>query len=365
MTGKNRLLDNVRRESKRILKCEFCVVQDVKPHLSPYHNGEGEGGRGDVDFNVMDIHLREVHSESKEAFRHRVISVQQNFGNLWGKVNVPRVGDLVAVLFMENQKAIILGGIHNHWQEPPCRDHNTADGICYDYLFKWAKWREPEKDEDGNYFGHPPAQHPDCLRGYHDTRDWQLVFDCIKGHEDPHCQGCKNIDWVQAGSTWFKSFSDESDTTKDAKDRVKFHHISGSTIFFDADGTVYLENRNGESYPLGHIKFFNDGEIELQSASDPSGEVCGVDGDGSGCTDGARARLFPSGEIELKNLENEAIVKVHSSGKIELKRGAGSISIEADGTINIAGATVNISADHLNISASVDGSCPHGEFVIS
>lgn len=361
-TGNSRVLDRMRREDKRLLKCEFCIVQDVKPHLNPYNNGEGKEGAGDVDFNVMDVHLREVHSTSRQAHRQRVIAVQQDFGNLWGRVYAPRVGDLVAVIFLENQNAIILGGVHNHWQEPPCRDHDTSAGICYDYLFKWAKWREPLRDEDGNYYGHPPARHPDCLRGYHDTRDWQFVFDCFKGHADPHCQGCKNIDNVQTHCTWFKFLSDESDTTQDKKDRVKFHHISGSTIFFDDDGTIYIENRNGESYPLGHIKFFNDGEVEIQSASDPSGIVCGCDGDGSGCTDGARVRLFPNGEIELKNLENEAIVKIHSTGKIELKRGSGYITIEADGTINIVGPTVNITADHLNISANEGGSCPHGDF---
>jgi len=351
----NRLADEIRRELKRLIKVEYCNVIDVMPHVSPYP--------GERDFNIVDIKLRDIHKDDPTVYRMRAICLQRDMGNLWGRVYTPRVGDLVAVLFLENEKAIVLGSLPNHFQEPPCRDHDRSKSICMDYLFKWSKWRAPDWDSDHNPIDHPLPQHPDCLRGYHDQRDWQLVFDCIKGHGDPWCQGCKNVDFVLVGSSWFKFISDETDSAKFPKDRIQFHHLSGSVFWFERNSTIYLENRVNE-VPKAHIKMCPDGRVEVQSRSAGSSSSCcgqvtsacpscgetGCTGEcgGSGCTVqdgccevGARIRVEPDGEIELKNLETDAYIRIETNGEIKLhspiKITLDAPIVEATGGMSVAG----------------------------
>jgi len=334
----NRIQDEIQREMKRHLKFEFCIVEDVKPHIDPYP--------GERDLNVVDILLRDIHSDDPTTYRKRATCLQWFGGNLWGHVWTPRKDDLVLVLFMENEKAIVFGFLPNHWQEPPCRKHDASGGcsadkaICYDYLFKWAKWRPAPHNSEKKPRAHPPAQHPDCLRGFHDQRDWQLVFDCLFGHNDPWCQGCINLDYVLAGSHWFKFLSDETDSTKFWPDEHHYHHRCGSTVMFWDDGVIYIENRVEES-PKGHVKFFPDGKIELQTHSLPSGDVCGCRDDGSGSPNGARIQIKPSGEILLNNLEAGAYIQIKADGEIVL-HSATKITLDApqvdvDSDVDIGG----------------------------
>lgn len=314
-TVHDRLVDVVRRELKRHLKVTYCVVEDVYPHIDPYPD--------ERDLNVVDIKLRDIHADDPSTYFKRVICLQFYFGNLWGHVWTPRKGDLVLALVMENEKAIVFGGIPNHWQEPPCRKHSTSSGcsadnaICYDYLFKWAKWRPPKWTDDGKPREHPPAQHPDCLRGFHDYRDWQLVFDCLNGHNDPWCKNCDSVDNVLDGCSWFKFLSDISNSKIFPKNRIQFHHLCGSSVFFENDGTVYLENRVDEDHPKAHIKMSPNGQVEIQSASAPSGRCCGCE-PLSDISRGARIRVEPDGEILLDNLEAGAYIKITSAGEIIL-----------------------------------------------
>lgn len=358
MTVKERARDETARKRRTIPQRELCEVIDVHPHKEPYP--------ADKFFNVCTLRLKDQRDQKKrDIIRTRVNVLQRDHGHRWGRIWTPRKGDLVLVDFLDDERAVILGTLPSFQQEPVCRP--MTDCECheeYDEVWKLCQWEEPKRDgctpNSGNFVYFPEGKRPECFKWFHKKRDLIFVKNCIEGHIDPTCKNCDDIDFVQAGSTWIKFFSDDTESIRDPANRLKIHHISGSTLLFDDDGLVYLENRAGEA-AKGHFKMFPDGEIEIQSRSYQT-DICGCGA--TGWSGGARGQFYPDGHVIFENLQNYAKIEIKSNGEIELNRNGGSIRILEDGTIKLSSNHIIIDTDDLEIQGA-GGSISSSSFSIS
>jgi hypothetical protein len=303
-TRLSRLTDETRRDQLQVNRIEIVAVEKILPHIEPLQRTMDGGAIGDLD--QIDGNLRDRSMPIGEhAMRWRVNILQRNHGRFAGHPYTPRVGDLAVILWYSNEKGVLLGTIPNVEQETVCRP--GCNQKTYDQVWKFTPWDRPSKDGDRNWTAHPLPRNPDCLKWWDEReggsgRDWIFVKNCKPGNDEPRCKTCTGPDHILRGCSWFKALSENSLASCGKDNRTWHHHLSGSTMFFDDDGVVYIENRVDE-VPKGHIKFFPDGKIEIQSRSKESGEVCGCDGDGSPIIEGARITLEPDGEIWINNLE--------------------------------------------------------------
>lgn len=373
-TRQGRLLDGTRRDTRQINRIELIAAEKIWPHLAPFD--------GDRDFSQVDGALRDRASpkgEAKQKMRWRVNTLQRGpaDGKFSGHPWTPRVGDLCVVLWYNNEKGIVIGTIPNKEQEPVCRPGSNTR-TTYDQVWKITPWDEPSRNAELDFNKFPDPRNPDCLKWWDERpggmgRDWIFCKNCKPGNDEPSCESCAGPDHILQGCSWFKLLSDRTLARRGKPDRVWHHHLSGSTMFFDKDGVVYVENRVSEE-PKGHLKFFPDGKIEIQSASNPSGVVCGCSGDGSGIVSGARITLHRNGEIELNNLdvggESTAFIRIAADGEITIKtpRKISIISEEEDVLIKAA-TKITLDAPlidevtglvHNRGNQVIDGSCDHG-----
>lgn len=372
-TRMGRLLDETRRDSHQINRIELVEVEKLWPHVAPFP--------GDKDFNQVDSNLRDRATEkgSKDkVMRWRINTLQRgpHDGKFAGHPYTPRKGDLAVILWYHNEKGVVIGTIPNREQEPVCRP-GSDNQKTYDLVWKITPWDEPGRNPEDSFDKHPNPRNPDCLKWWDERaggkgRDWIFSKNCKPGNDNPSCSHCTGPDKILQGCSWFKILSDNTLASCGKPDRVWHHHLSGSTMFFDKDGVIYIENRVAED-PRGHIKFWPDGKIEIQSRSKPSGTVCGCTGDGSEFIEGARITLFPDGEIELNNLdvsgEESAFIKILTTGEIIAKtpkkiliqsenedvhiKAANRITLEAPLIDEVAGLV------HNHGNQKIDGVCHH------
>lgn len=360
-------------------------------------------------YNTVSLKIRStklVHEESQDpnAIQHVNALILQTFvGNCFGEPYIPRVGDLVAVLFMYNEKPLVLGPVATI-QQPPVMRAPTSEDAKYDYVNKWCQWLRPEKDKNYDYFNHPQGKKPICFKRFHGPvtgstgigRDEMTVWDCQKGDADPTCAACSNIDSVpRSGEQWNKIYSTQTESEEAYNSRMELHARCGSYFRVESDNTNESSNPSSEySENIGHIRLGNAlTEADKRFHFNVQGNRYGNNGVGSfdlhtnheevqiaSESTGVRfAGIRPEDSqvdwaYEFMNFPTTSFIRCYKNGIIEINSLDGDSSITVDGTakkVTVDG-TVNVELiassevtcttplTHVTGNMQIDGSCTHG-----
>jgi len=221
----------VERQLRLNLRVELCTVIDVQRHAF----------EDDTFTNTVTVKVRDnigYYKPCAEVDRQRVFQVQGYMGHHYGHPEHPRVGDLVWVLFYQNEKAIILGAAPNWEQLPVCRQNDD------DQVYKFCQHKLPTTfDECGDIVGQfPEPDNPDCFKFYGKDRCTIMVNECPLGDTDKPCQTCKDIEDITNLSKSIKMFSKDH---PDHPNRIRYSHKTGSFIQFEDDGSILIRDSTG------------------------------------------------------------------------------------------------------------------------
>jgi phage baseplate assembly protein gpV len=385
---------------------DYCVILDidkdgtdaVKCH-SPDHPEY---------YNTVSIKIRSTkkNSTNPNVLQHvNALILQRYLGNCFGEPYNPRVGDLVAVLFMYNEKPLILGPIASI-QQPPVMRAPTSEDAKYDYVNKWCQWLKPKKDKNYDFFDHPQGKMPVCFKRFHGPvtdddkvgigRDEMTVWDCQKGDADPTCSDCCNIDSVpRSGEQWHKIYSTQTESEEAYNSRMELHARCGSYFRVESDNTNEASSSSSEySEEIGHIRLGNAlTESDKRFHLNVQGNRYGDNGVGSfdlhtnheevqiaSESTGVRfAAIRPEDSqvtwaYELMNFPTTSFIRCYKDGVIEINSLDGNSSITVDGTANkvTVDGTVNVELiassevtcttplTHVTGNMQIDGTCTHG-----
>jgi len=384
---------------------DYCVILDidkdgtdaVKCH-SPDHPEY---------YNTVSIKIRSTkkNSTNPNVLQHvNALILQRYLGNCFGEPYNPRVGDLVAVLFMYNEKPLILGPIASI-QQPPVMRAPTSEDAKYDYVNKWCQWLKPKKDKNYDFFDHPQGKMPVCFKRFHGPvtdddkvgigRDEMTVWDCQKGDADPTCSDCCNIDSVpRSGEQWHKIYSTQTESEEAYNSRMELHARCGSYFRVESDNTNEASSSSSEySEEIGHIRLGNAlTESDKRFHLNVQGNRYGDSGVGSfdlhtnheevqiaSESTGVRfAAIRPEDSqvtwaYELMNFPTTSFIRCYKDGVIEINSLDGNSSITVDGTSNkvTVDGTVNVELiassevtcttplTHVTGNMQIDGFCSH------
>ena len=385
---------------------DYCVILDidkdgtdgVKCH-SPDHPEY---------YNTVSIKIRSTkkNSTNPNVLQHvNALILQHYLGNCFGEPYNPRVGDLVAVLFMYNEKPLILGPIASI-QQPPVMRAPTSEDAKYDHVNKWCQWLKPKKDKNYDFFDHPQGKMPICFKRFHGPvtdddkvgigRDEMTVWDCQKGDADPTCSDCCNIDSVpRSGEQWHKIYSTQTESEEAYNSRMELHARCGSYFRVESDNTNEASSSSSEySEEIGHIRLGNAlTESDKRFHLNVQGNRYGDSGVGSfdlhtnheevqiaSESTGVRfAAIRPEDSqvtwaYELMNFPTTSFIRCYKDGVIEINSLDGNSSITVDGTANkvTVDGTVNVELiassevtcttplTHVTGNMQIDGTCTHG-----
>lgn len=360
-------------------------------------------------YNTVSLKIRStklVHEESQDpnAIQHVNALILQTFvGNCFGEPYIPRVGDLVAVLFMYNEKPLVLGPVATI-QQPPVMRAPTSEDAKYDHVNKWCQWLRPEKDKNYDYFNHPQGKKPICFKRFHGPvtgstgigRDEMTVWDCQKGDADPTCSECSNIDSVpRSGEQWNKIYSTQTESEEAYNSRMELHARCGSYFRIESDNTNESGGSSSEySENIGHIRLGNAlTEADKRFHFNVQGNRYGSNGVGSfdlhtnheevqiaSESTGVRfAGIRPEDSqvdwaYEFMNFPTTSFIRCYKNGIIEINSLDGDSSITVDGTSNkvTVDGTINVELKassevtcttpltHVTGDMQIDGTCTHG-----
>ena len=385
---------------------DYCVILDidkdgtdgVKCH-SPDHPEY---------YNTVSIKIRSTkkNSTNPNVLQHvNALILQHYLGNCFGEPYNPRVGDLVAVLFMYNEKPLILGPIASI-QQPPVMRAPTSEDAKYDHVNKWCQWLKPKKDKNYDFFDHPQGKMPVCFKRFHGPvtdddkvgigRDEMTVWDCQKGDADPTCSDCCNVDSVpRSGEQWHKIYSTQTESEEAYNSRMELHARCGSYFRVESDNTNEASSSSSEySEEIGHIRLGNAlTESDKRFHLNVQGNRYGDSGVGSfdlhtnheevqiaSESTGVRfAAIRPEDSqvtwaYELMNFPTTSFIRCYKDGIIEINSLDGNSSITVDGTANkvTVDGTVNVELiassevtcttplTHVTGNMQIDGTCTHG-----
>ncbi len=360
-------------------------------------------------YNTVSLKIRStklVNNESQDpnAIQHVNALILQTFvGNCFGEPYIPRVGDLVAVLFMYNEKPLVLGPVATI-QQPPVMRAPTSEDAKYDHVNKWCQWLRPEKDKNYDYFNHPQGKKPICFKRFHGPvtgstgigRDEMTVWDCQKGDADPTCAACSNIDSVpRSGEQWHKIYSTQTESEEAYNSRMELHARCGSYFRIESDNTNESGGSSSEySENIGHIRLGNAlTETDKRFHFNVQGNRYGNNGVGSfdlhtnheevqiaSESTGVRfAGIRPEDSqvdwaYEFMNFPTTSFIRCYKDGVIEINSLDGDSSITVDGTSNkvTVDGTINVELKassevtcttpltHVTGDMQIDGTCTHG-----
>ncbi len=258
-------LATITRQMENLIRLEYCVILEVDKR-----GDTGVQNHAEPDshfYNTCSVKARMIRQEGEsdaQKYEHlNCLVLQHDVGNRFGKPYTPRVGDLVAVLFLFNNKPIILGPLVTLSQPPVCRGPaDPKEDGQYDDVEKWCQWPRPSWDENLDAYDHPEGWMPLCRKVFHGYpkgvrgpgRDWQMVWDCKKGDLDPTCKECINIDSVpRCGEAWDKVYSEDTESCESPAERMERHAKCGSYIRLESETGNSIEYSEG----LGHIRIGN------------------------------------------------------------------------------------------------------------
>ncbi len=227
---------------------------------------------------------------------HYYCTVLQRYTQKWaGEPYTPRIGDMVAVLFIHNQKPLVLGTINTDTQDSVCRApfaDKKWDKIDarYDYVKKWCQWTKPRFNDNEEVVEHYPGRHPICEKIFHRTRDQIRVTDCRQGDKDS-CKECKLLDHIcRCSNQWEKIYSCDTDSCdcqhpylpkkccSYTKRRHEWHEPCGSYFVYqnnpccDLDfgkGLIRIGNATCETCQKAHINMNPRGTVDIHTFNEP------------------------------------------------------------------------------------------------
>lgn len=329
-------------------------------------------------YNTVSLKIRstKLNNTDPNAIQHVNALVLQTFvGNCFGEPYTPRVGDLVAVLFMYNEKPLVLGPIASI-QQPPVMRAPTSEDAKYDYVNKWCQWLRPEKDKNYDYFDHPQGKKPICFKRFHGPvtgevgcgRDEMTVWDCQKGDADPTCSDCSKIDSVpRSGEQWFKVYSTQSESTEAYDSRIELHARCGSYFRVESEnsstsggssseysegcGHIRLGNATCEGTKKGHLNFNPHGTIDIHSKHEEA--PIASEQAGTRVTVVAPEDSSVEYAVEAIDFESGAYIRIMKSGEIIIHSPT-KITLDAP----LIDETTSLVHNHGN--QQIDGACSHG-----
>lgn len=343
--------------------------------------------------NTVSVKVRSKRQHGNpEISQHPNVPVLQHFhGNRFGEPYTPRVGDLVIVLFIHNNAALVLGPVvTTPWQKPVYRGP-TANDAQYDWVWKWCQWLEPEEDINQDYYEHPAGRDALCRKVFHGPvtgkpgrgRDYQMVWDCQLGNKDPDCktgcQGCARcvkIDSVpRCGEQWLKVYSPKTESCEALPSRWEFHARCGSCLRFESEcecqsgkvskeytegkGHIRLLNAICESCKKGHLNFNPKGTIDIHSQHE---EVpISIESNGTRVIVVSPEDLSVDYAVEMINFETGTYIRIMKDGSI--------VCYSPTHIDLIAGEKITLNAPlideitelvHNHGNQQIDGTCTHG-----
>jgi len=378
------LENTIKRIMMRLIRIEYCIVvdNDNEGYVGVLvHDG---GGPMDEDtyWNTASVKPRSVNHRvptgrnengilqgsveqgNKYRYTHKHASCLQRFtGHRFGHPWTPRVGDLVAVLFLWNSKPLILGNVISDSQLPlvrtPFNPRTQAIDARYDDVFKWCQFRMPDFDRNGDAFNHKVGQHPYCRKIFHKKRDWVQVWDYCTVGDGKCCSDCDRIDKIPTegpdehgttvGNTWLKVYSFDTDDPLVPDRRWHLNQACGSFLLFEnttdksgAKGWIRLENaENGPSDLQGHLNFEPCGTVDIHAENNTAHEPTAE-------TIGARVRVVSNDDpndttiaTEMIDLDTGAYIVIFQDGTIGINSPysitAVAPDITLDGNVHITG----------------------------
>lgn len=337
------IYDTIRRELSTLLRIEVGQVERVHWHKTD----------GDLDFNVVDVRIRDYKydiSGSKELIRIRVPVLQREGGRWQGTPWTPKIGDLVLVLFYQNEKAVVLGTLPN-WEQPPlCRPGPRGFD---DDVKKLAQWQQPGKDGIGQYVEFKPPKKPYCEKWWGKDRSRIFVLECPLGDEDPSCQKCDDISKITDYSKSIRIYSSEH---PERPDFIRIDHVSGAYIEFNTKGTIDIKSElPPEQGARARVVAEDD-----SSVSDEHGEIAA---EITYVPNKATVRIYKDGCIRARSGNDGSEVFLDTSGRCWMWNLKDDTWIEFDGSeCEIKAPTIRLVGDLVVTgSGTVAGSFTHGD----
>jgi len=361
------ILQSFTNSSERLISrqmyIDYCTIVEIDKMGSPgvkCHSPDHQ-----EYYNTVSLKIRSTKANNTDpnAIQHVNALVLQHFvGNLFGQPYTPRVGDLVAVLFMYNNMPLVLGPVATIQQEPVMRAPNEWDAK-YDKVDKWCQWLKPSEDENKDYYDHPKGKIPICKKLFHGPpkgipgpgRDYQTVWDCWLGNCDPTCKFCEDIDSVpREQGQWEKVYSSQTESTEAPPSRWEHHAECGSYLRIESEtgfsneysegrGHIRLGNAVSEQKKRGHINYHPTGSIDIHSEH----EETSIDQEVLG------ARTLVTGPLmewsdsygiiayEAAYLPLNAVIRIYRDGSIRLtannnsEYGSSEVLLDVDGTCHL------------------------------
>jgi hypothetical protein len=261
MSLREAIANEIERQMRLYLRVEICTVLAVQRHA--YED--------DLLTNTVTVKVRDLigyYTPCPEVDRQRVYQVQGYMGHHYGNPIHPRIGDLVWVLFYQNEKGIILGQCPSWEQLPVCRQNDS------DIVIKMCQHELPNQlDECGDITGKFPEPHwPVCLKFFGKDRSFINVSECPLGESVPSCEVCKDLDDISNNS---KSFKWYPSIHKSHPDRVRWSHKKGQFIQMERDGSILIRDNTGSFICL---KGESEGGILIK---DKAGSYIALNGNGT------------------------------------------------------------------------------------
>jgi hypothetical protein len=327
----NSLGNTIQRQLEKLIRIEYCTV--VKFNNDTNMSGVLDRDNADSKFwNTVTVQPRHVRTRSAGKnlqYTDCVVLQHKLIGKWYGSPYTPRVGDIVLVLFLMNQKPIILGTVNSDHQgnDPVCRapfdPYSNDVDARYDEVCKLCQWEEMDFNEFQEAYNYKKGKKPTCDKWYHKSRDWIKIFECKVGHERP-CEDCTSLDAIMHSGTYgahtfFKHFSSGEAPGEQISFEMPpwtdwYHHHCGSQFWFKDSGEIFLENWTTNTTRHGHLYFDPTGTIILHSdyVESPMGSRLVLYSPESTAEDGSGNVI----SCEMQDLPTNSVVRIYKDGSV-------------------------------------------------
>lgn len=347
-------VNTIERIMERLFRIEYgTVVKDDQFGIIGVQCREDPGS---TLWNTVTVRIRSTKTrmsktnnkgEAGDPYKvmHYYCTVLQGYSQKWaGHPYTPRIGDMVAVLFIFNQKPLVLGTVYTNTQDPVCRapfDKKSWAKIDarYDDVDKWCQWERPTFNENQEVTEHQPGKNPICKKRFHRSRDQIHTTQCREGNKDP-CHTCDELDHIKRVSNqWEKIYSDVTKSIDPEHPylpssrihtlrRHEWHEPSGSYMVLqnspagDDDfgkGLIRIENAQGECDIKGHINMRPTGTIDVHGKY--NGKEVGVPSENTG----ARMMVVANDDGDFSEayeaiyFEKDAYIRIMKDGQIIIR----------------------------------------------
>lgn len=348
-------VNTVERVLKRMIRIEYgtvvrmdstpnqlCGVQCRDDPHNPYWNTvtvKIRSVKNDTDKTAGDPALG-IKGTPDKVMHHYCLVLQGYSQKFGGHPYTPRIGDMVAVLFILNQKPIVLGTVYTNTQDPVCRaPFSSKDPFAidarYDDVIKWSQWERPTFDRNEEVIEHFPGKHPICDKTFHRNRDQIKVTDCKEGSKSA-CKCCTNLDHIKrCGNQWEKIYSCETDakdpehpyladSSNSIERRHEYHEPCGSYLVYQnygngkeqGKGLIRLENATCENQMKAHLNMSPRGTVDIHT--EHSDEIYFHEQNGVRMSVVSAEDIEPDHSFEAIDFATNSLIEILKNGNINI-----------------------------------------------